>query len=189
MQNVKFVLSILLLIFISCNKEAKRKVENIKIDVMSVYSDYGPIIAPQTFTKKETIITSNYKLFIYGKANDKFNDSLLVNNDGSIFFIEDDGTKFLEKKKLIFNDSKKIQINNSVMVVKKMYIPKDKFVGSCGDEDGVFYIGSEGKIASYGIYSNRINFYEPNKYSEFQKSILNGTNNFKRHKKELNSKP
>ncbi len=185
----KIVLLFILLILISCNKETKRKVENIRIDVMSVYSDYGQIIAPQTLSKKETVINSNYNLFTYKYSKSRIIDSLFLNDDGSIFFIEDDGTKFLEKKKLIFIDSKKIQINNSVMIVKKMYIPNDKYVGSCGNGDGILYISSEGKIAYYGITSNKIIFYEPNKYLEFQKSILDSTNNFKRHKNELSVKP
>lgn len=170
----------LLFVLFSCNNATKKKVENIKMDRVSINGDYGALIYPLIKVKKEIIKTNNYTLFIYDKESYQFIDSLFLYNDETVVF---------ERKKLITIDTKKIKINKKNLIIKKLYVPKDRFVGSCGSGEGILYIEENGIIAFYGIGATKIIFYEPNKYSEFQKSILDSTNNFKRHKMELSVKP
>ncbi|WP_395054858.1 hypothetical protein [Flavobacterium sp.] len=180
MQNIKFVLSILLLIFISCNKEEEKLTNSIEVNYVSTGHKYGKLY--KYFNLTETIIKNDeYTMLVYlDTISFKRIDTLKLYKDGKIIFNN------VEVKNV---DSKNIKNKNKVINVQKIYIPHIGDVSADNFSGEIIYLNFDGIIARYGITSNYISLYEPNIYSDIHNKILYQKIDFKRNKNELDGKP
>ena len=122
---------------VSCNKETKKvrknnksKIETILLNQVSVLgNDYGLIVRPQAEIKRTVLRNQDYTLFTYKIEKDENVDSLFVYYNGKVIF---------DNKMLILIDAKKVKVNNNEIVVKKLFVPKDKFVGTDSEEEQLY---------------------------------------------------
>ncbi len=169
MKKITNVTLILVLFFFhfSCKKEIAKEYTNQKKIVIEKELDgngYSKFL--KRFTVDKKVLTKiKYKQFIYNTL--KINGTI----DTITFY---SFQKVVYRNKILNRIDTKLGIRNDgeKIMIGKYYLPHKGNISADNYGEIIFYISDDGILASFSTTSDFMYIYEPNKYSNFHKIIL-----------------